>query len=288
MLRSSNTKYKGKQHFCLNCLQGFNSEISRDRHFEYCKSQPNSKNEMPKEGSLVKFQDGQYQFKVPFIMYADFEAILKLTEGPYPSPEESYTKVISQLIPSGFYVNSKFAYGKFENPLNLYRGEDCVEVFYDYISNEACRLYHMFPKKLMKPLTREQWRKFNRAMNCHTCLKGFKEDSPKVRDHCHYTGSYRGPAHSICNLKYKIPHYIPIVFHNLSGYDTHLFFRELGRKLDTEKIGVIAENKEKYISFNVDVVVDTYEEFSEVKEKKIQLRFIDSTRFMANSLDSLF
>ena len=85
---------------------------------------------------------------------------------------------------------------------------------------------------------------------------------------------------------YKIPHYVPIVFHNLSRHDAHLFIRELGKKFDTGKIGVIAENKEKYISFNVDVVVDTYEEMGEVKEKIIQLRFIDSIRFMASSLNS--
>ena len=92
---------------------------------------------MPEEGSLVKFHDGQYQFKVPFIMYTDFEVILDPIEEPCPSSKSSYTKVINQHIPSGFCVNSKFAYGKVENPLKLYRGEDCVEVFCNYISNEA-------------------------------------------------------------------------------------------------------------------------------------------------------
>ena len=63
---------------------------------------------------------------------------------------------------------------------------------------------------------------------------------------------------------------------------------ELGKKFNTGKIGVIAENKEKYISFNFDVVVDSYtDDSSEVEEKKIQLRFIDSFRFMVSSLDSL-
>ena len=101
-------------------------------------------------------------------------------------------------------------------------------------------------------------------------------------------GKYRGPAHSICNLRYKIPYYIPIVFHNLSGYDTHLFIKEVGKKFDTGKIGVIAENKEEYVSFTVDVVVDSYTDDSgEVKEKKIQVRFNDSMRFMASRLDSL-
>ena len=71
-----------------------------------------------------------------------------------------------------------------------------------------------------------------------------------MRDHCHYTGLYRGATHNNCNLKYLIPDYIPIVFHNLSGYDDHLFIKELGRRFNKNDIGVIAENKEKYISFN--------------------------------------
>ena len=146
----------------------------------------------------------------------------------------------------------------------------------------------MFPEKPMKPLTRKQWREFNKATKCHICFKEFQELNPKVRDHCHYTGQCRGPAHSDCNLRCKIPSYIPIVFYNLSGYDTHLFIRELGKKFDKGKIDVIAENREKYISFTVDVVVDKYlDKNAKIKEKKIQLRFIDSMRFMASSLDSL-
>ena len=130
----------------------------------------------------------------------------------------------------------------------------------DYIKNEAKRLYHMFPEKPMNLRTREEWREFNRARKCHICFKEFQELNPKVRDHCHYTGKYRGPAHRMCNLRCKVPSYIPIVFHNLSRYDTHLFIRELGKKFDTGKIGVIAQNNEKYISFNIDVVVDRYED----------------------------
>ena len=81
---------------------------------------------------------------------------------------------------------------------------------------------------------------------------------------------YRGPAHRTCNLRYKIPNYIPLVFHNLSRCDAYLFIRELGKKFITGKTGVIAENKEKNISFNVDVVVDSYTDDSgEVKENNI-------------------
>ena len=140
--------------FCMNCLQGFQSEISRDKHFEYCKDNETVRIEMPKEGSLVNFQDGQDQFKVPFVMYADFEAILEAIERSTPNPDRSYTKEINKDIRSGLCVNRKFAYGEVENPLKLYRGEDCVEVF----PNEARRLYHMFSKKPVKHLNREQWR----------------------------------------------------------------------------------------------------------------------------------
>ena len=150
------------------------------------------------------------QFKVPFVMYADFKAILKLIEEPSPNPDKPYTKEINQHIPSGFCVNSTFAYGMVENPLKLYRGEDCVEVFCNYVENETKRLYHMFPEKPMICLTHEEWREFNRVIKCHICFKGFEQDNPKVRDHCHYTGQYRGPVHRNCNLRYKIPSYSTI------------------------------------------------------------------------------
>ena len=111
-------------------MQGFHSETSRDKHYEYCKDNEAVRMEMPKEGSFVEFHDGQNQFKVPFVKYADFEAILKPTkENAKSNPEEACTKEINQHIPSGFCVNSVFAYGKVENPLKLYRGEDCVELF---------------------------------------------------------------------------------------------------------------------------------------------------------------
>ena len=81
-------------------------------------------------------------------------------------------------------------------------------------------------------------------------LKTIHRKNPKVRDHCHYTGKYRGAAHRNCNLQYKIPSYIPVEFHNLAGYDAHLFIRELAAsKAGGAKMGVMAKNKEDYITF---------------------------------------
>ena len=231
LLKSSNTKHKCKQHFCMNCLQGFTQESGRDQHQVYCEDNESVRVEMPKQGSTIEFKDGQNQFKVPFIMYADFESILELmgpVEPGSPNSNQPYTNEVNQHTPSGWCVYSKFAYRDVDNPLRIYRGKDCFKTFCNYIKGEAHRLYYMFPELPMYPLTKQQWKKYKRSTKCHICYKPFTLRDPKVRDHCHYTGLYRGPAHSSCNLRYKIPSYIPVVFHNLSGYNAHLFIRELG------------------------------------------------------------
>ena len=144
----------------------------------------------------------------------------------------------------------------------------------------------MFPEKPMDLLTPKQWKRYEKASKCHICFKPFNSKDPKVRDHCHYTGHYRGPTHSLCNLRYRIPSHIPVVFHNLSGYDTHLFNKELGKH--SNDIGVIAKNKEDYITFLLDIVVDKYiDKNGEEKDKKIELQFIDSFKFMSSRLDLL-
>ena len=287
LLSSKNSNTKRRQHFCMNCLQGFTQESSRDQHQVYCEDNESVRVEMPKQGSTVEYKDGQNQFRVPFIMYADFESILELMDPVEPgSPSQPYTNEVNQHTPSGWCVYSKFTYGDVDNPLRLYRGKDCIETFCNYIKREAHRLYHMFPELLMDTLTKKQWTKYKQATKCHICYKPFTLRDPKVRDHCHYTGLYRGPAHSLCNLRYKIPSYIPVVFHHLSGYDAHLFIRELGPH--TSEMGVIAKNKEDYISFSIKVPVDSYiDKNGEEKDKFIELRFIDSFKFMSSSLDSL-
>ena len=172
-----------------------------------------------------------------------------------------------------------------KKPTTQYKGEDCVEKFCEKIISEAKRLYTSFPEVPMIPLTKKQLKEYKNATKCHICFKSFK-DKGKVRDHCHYTGMYRGAAHFGCNLRYKIPSYIPVVFHNLAGYDAHLFIRELAKY--TKDMGVIAKNTEDYILFSIKVEVDKYmDKNGEEKYKEIELRFIDSFKFMSSSLDSL-
>ena len=113
-----------------NCLQFLyyllilSLESSRDEHQVYCQDNKTVRVEMPQKGSTAEFYDGQNQFKVPFMTYPDFEAILEPIQGPSQDPEESYTKKINQHIPSEYCIYSKFVYGEVKDPLTIYRGKD--------------------------------------------------------------------------------------------------------------------------------------------------------------------
>ena len=175
LLRSQNTKHKEKEYFCMNCLHGFNTEISRDKHLNYCMNNESVKVEMPHKNPIGQYSDGQYQFKVPFVMYADFESILEPIQGPANDPMSSSTRGINNHVPSGWCVHSEFAYGKVENPLKLYHGEDCVKRFCEHVIGEAKCLYTSFPGKRMKPLTLKEMKRHNKLERCHICFKPFKE-----------------------------------------------------------------------------------------------------------------
>ncbi|XP_057305351.1 uncharacterized protein LOC130642280 [Hydractinia symbiolongicarpus] len=289
LLKSEISKNHGKMSFCLNCLQGFQTIESRDKHYAYCKDNEAVKITMPSENEKwLYYQDGQQQFKVPFVIYADFESLLIPMKE---NARDTKTKTLNKHVPCGWCTYSTFAYGEVPDPLKVYRGEDCVQKFVDHLENEVKRLYCTYHQQNVLPLTEILKKEHDSATSCHICMKSFYNDgySRKVRDHCHYTGLYRGAAHAICNRRYNIPSHVPVIFHNLSGYDAHLFIRELGEKYDTQDISYIAENTEKYISFNVKIKVPIagMEHGDGETYKKIEIRFIDSCRFMASSLEKL-
>ena len=88
---------------------------------------------------------------------------------------------------------------------------------------------------------------FQKSNNCWICKKLIDNDEDKVRDHCHITGKFRGAAHKRCNLNFKSTIKVPVIFHNLKGYDSHLIFNELA-KFDV-KINVIPNGLEKHMTF---------------------------------------
>ena len=106
---------------------------------------------------------------------------------------------------------------------------------------------------------------------CRFCEEN--NESDEIRDHCHSTGKYRGPAHSICNINVtqNQSNFILFLFHNFSNYDCHILFKKLvDLKNDKVKFDIIPKTNEEYISVNYGCI-----------------RFIDSYRFLSSSLDSL-
>ena len=135
--------------------------------------------------------------------------------------------------------------------------------------------------------TKEDEKQFNMASNCWICGEELGNDN-KVRDHCHYTGRYRGAAHNSCNLKYRKPESVPVFFHNLTGYDSHLFIKKLGSSNEKENIKCIPNNEEKYITFTKTIITGQYtNKKGEEKNKTFDIVFKDSLKFMSSSLGAL-
>ena len=152
----------------------------------------------------------------------------------------------------------------------LYRGKNSVlkfimSLFKEYDYCESVMKNH-FNKNLV--MTAEENEEFERSNICWICGKLIDFDK-KVRDHCHITGRYRGCAHYFCNLNLKITTKIPIILHNLKGYNSHLIFKELSRF--NCKISVIPNGLENYMSFTINN----------------SIVFIGSMLFMKSSLDKL-
>ena len=139
--------------------------------------------------------------------------------------------------------------------------------------------------KPMDPLTEKEEEIYENQQLCHICDKEFCSDNNnneykkirKIKDHCHYTGKYRGAAHTKCNLNYKIVKEIPVLFHNRSVYDYHFIIKYLSREFKSN-FEYLGENTEKYISFTV-----PFKKVINDKEIKYRIRISDSYRFMQES-----
>ena len=148
----------------------------------------------------------------------------------------------------------------------------------------------------MKLLTKEQHESYKNAKIYYICEEKFEnkylkdKKYRKVRDHCHYTGEYRGAAHSICNLKYSVPKNILIVFHNGSNYDYHFIIKDLAEDFK-KQVTCLGENTGKYTTFTVLIKkeVPRIDKHGEEITKNISyiLQFIGTTRFMVNLLSNL-
>ena len=287
----SQTKHEHRKHFCMHCLQCFSSERVLSNHKDIC-IQVNGTQaiKMPnKDNNILKFNNFHKQQPVPFVIYADFESILEKIHGCKQDGNKSYTEAYQTHADCGFGYKVVCCYDdKYTKPIQIYRGEKSVYKFMENILEEVKYCKRVMKKYFNKPLrmTEENEQEFKKATTCHICDKKYTEKDTRVRDHCHITGKFRGSAHLECNLKLRINPKeikIPVIFHNLKGYDSHFIMQEIGAivKKHTYKnkkgedkqmnINAIPNNMEKYMAFMIGT----------------NLTFIDSFQFMSSSLDKL-
>ena len=289
LLTSQVNSRKGKFYFCLNCLNGYDNPEKLEFHKEYCSEKDSIKINMPPPETYLKFKNFLYSERAPFVIYADFESILKPLETHETDPNKSYTLKYQEHKPVSFvYYIKSFNESVYKSKLRSYVKEneedpDTVDVFINWLEEDVKIISELGNEKMV--ITPEEQEQFNQASNCWICGELLNLQD-RVRDHCHYTGRYRGAAHNRCNLKFSKPNNISVFFHNLTGYDSHLFIKKLGVTAGT--IDCIPDNEEKYISFSKTIKTGEYKnKRGETKDKKFKIVFKDSLKFMASSLEAL-
>ena len=302
LVRSQYTSHRSsKIYICKKCLTHYTKEELLEKHIKYCGNNETVAVKMPtKENSILKFKNHFKKFPLPFVIYADFECftIPVSSHEPNPNPNKSFTKIYQKHEPSGFCIYLKTLDGLNTNfePIvytkkNL--NEDVSKKFIEEVVKLTHKIYQDYYQK-PKPLnlTDKEEKEFQLATICHICEEDFFTDEKtgkilKVRDHCHFTGKYRGAAHNECNLSCRKPLILPVIFHNLQGYDAHLFIKKLGKV--PGDLFSIPTTEEKYITFSKFIEVDQYcsKKQEKVLFKKFEIRFIDSFKFMSSSIADL-
>ena len=234
---------------------------------------------MPEEGSTVQSQNYHKQMPAPFLIYADFEAITEKVSGCQPDGVKPYTDKYQKHTGCSYGYKVVCCYDdKYSKPVKIYRGEKSISycILDMLLEVEYCQ--KIIATEFQKPLhmTDEEEELFKAAEERHICGEKYLDTEVRVRDHCHITGQYRGSAHQDCNLKLRIvadKFKVPVIFHNLCGYDSHFIMQEIGSigKSNKMSINCIPNNMEKYMAF----MLGKY------------LVFLDSFQFVASSLERL-
>ena len=282
---ASSGKGQKERFFCKRCLNSFPKPESLKKHKEICGEFAAAKVELA--GGKCSFKNWERTMHVPVVCYADFESILK------PCFEGNKTH---EHIPCGFCFHLVSPFVEMDPVLKRAENEtnQLPQDFIRELISRVKQAHLSLPKKEMIPLNSEEWKKFRESEVCWLCKKQFGEKTlSKVRDHCHYTGKFRGAAHQSCNLKFQRPKFTPVFFHNLQNYDAHLFVRALGLMDEVLSIKCIPNNDEKYISFSLKFELKRItkwdfktEEWKEVVVKH-EIRFLDSLKFTLSGLEGL-
>lgn len=275
------TKTKKKCFFCDSCLNYFSSQNKLNKHLVNCAIQNDCQIEMPNEtNNTIFFKNYKNQVVCPFIVYADIETLLKKPNDSFSTRDTTIAFQQHEPYAVGYYL--KCSYDDALSHYNSKRGPDCVDWFVKQLEFISYRLAYIFENIIPIIMTAQDEINFESSLSCFICGKLFNRNIDIiVRDHCHFTGKYRGAAHQACNLAYQNYRTIPIVFHNLTNYDSHFLVERIAKGI-RGGVKVIPINSEKYIS-----IIKTIPHSSGDYSNMIKLKFIDSFKFVAESLSEL-
>ena len=258
LLERPNTKH-AKFWFCDNCTYWFSSQYKYETH--ECCVQIKPKNVCP-QLKQINFKNQHKQQEVNNVIFSDIECYMKGTDEKFGSN----TYKISEHAP----IATGYSWHSRNQSRNLLRrsyfGSDCIK---DYV-RDFLEIETKHSIKINKAMLFTEEDKLYHAANdiCHICNKNCVNN---VKDHCHQTGRYRGPACNICNLNYKHQNFIPVIFHNVKGYDFNLLFNEIFKQNKSRRrIDILPSNNGKARILRVGV-----------------LKFIDTNSFLTMSLDKM-
>ena len=290
LIKTQKTKSKnGTIFICKKCFTHFTKEELLQKHIKYCSNNETVCVKMPPTNTLLGFKNNHKQLPIPFVVYVDFECFTKPMNTCSPNPKESYNYNYQKHEPSGFCFYIKGIVDTVFSPIVYTKKEDSDDVariFVDKLAKVTNKIYNDFYRRpIPVRLTKAEQKSFNEAETCLICKEELLAD--KIRDHCHFTGKYRGAAHNSCNLQCRKPMILPVIFHNLQGYDAHLFIKQLACL--PGELNCIPSTEEKYISFSKKIKVDEYKSrrTGETIPLYFEIRFIDSFKFLQTSLANL-
>ena len=229
LIKTQKTASKnGTIFICKKCFTHFTKYELLEKHI-YCSNNETVCVNMPKENTMLGFKNYYKQLPIPFVVYADFESFTKPMNTCSPNLKESYNYNYQKHEPSGFCFYIKGIVDTIFEPIIYTKtkdSDDVAKIFVEKLAKVTNKIYNDFYRRpIPLRLTHAEQKSFDKAEICHICKKELLDD--KVRDHCHFTSQYRGAAHNSCNLQCRKPMILPVIFHNLQGYDAHLFIKQL-------------------------------------------------------------
>jgi hypothetical protein len=298
---------------CRNCSRIFYNDTEFQRHHQLCINHETTTITMPKKGAVQSFKQHSSKIPVPYVIIWDCETYnLTLNE------QKENTTYISRHVPTGaFAVVHDTLTNKVVKTFK-HHGATCIGDFINEVRQYCDELVETFFNNAVPlRMTKQNKEDYHKATHCYVCEDPFasdddmseyrqemchvrlqmdtkdekqrkaflKENKPvcpkfKVKDHCHFTGEFRGACCYKCNLQLKVRVHIPAFAHNFKGYDSHFFIDALTDKF-SDKVDVIPQNTERFLEARVDLGN------GDDRDNTQSLVFKDSLCHLSSSLDTL-